>query len=372
MKFFYCLLTVLLGGVLLVGCGKKSDHMEAVKSKLNSDGSYYLLADQTMLGSQLEFMLDRIDPAMQKLLKDNNIPFTYAELRKKLEQGCKIAGLDQIKAYGASSIVLSGGKNNQPYFFHNRWTMVFGGEKLPAFMLPFSGKKIAFADFAAQVPDNVVSAGIMPVNLAELYKFLKAGKYLPENSETMLRSYLECDPEKFLSGISGEVLCMMFEPVAAQPQLIYIINDQDNRLFKLCGKYLLFDADKLAEYKFPATDIEVVIRKKVNKLQVFIGNGVAAGYDRKIAAKQTMGQRAELTAHCATLPMEANGFGISCYFNTAGKAAGKLANVSAMLTDNSSVTLYYNSYCDWNGFPFEVFANVIPELENLINMAKNN
>ena len=364
MKKHTLIICGIAAAVLLTGCGKKSDPVQRIASELDKNGSYYMISDLRVMPCQLEVMLNRITPEADRFLKKFNAPFDFQLLRTRAKAFLLKTGADKIQAAGASSKLFSKEQCGNSLWFHNRSAIALRGDSLPAFLLPFAGKDVDLMQFAARVPESATQANIMNLDLAALYKFLQEGKHLPEMFETMVRSYCGCSAETLFSAISGTMEVVELNDDIMHPQVVVTLPDKDNLLYKLCGRYMLFDPEKTDVFNFPNDDIPVTLRKKSGQLQIFFGKSTLQEFDRLIAIGRTMAARSDFVWRSRRLPQQATAFALVRY-SYLKVGTNDLAAVGAVRINKDGINFYANSAYDWNGMPFEFICNIIPYWEQI-------
>ncbi|MBO5722344.1 MAG: hypothetical protein J6S19_04445 [Lentisphaeria bacterium] len=355
---------IAVAAAVLTGCGQKSDPLQRTADALDKNGSYYMLADMRVMPEQLDVMLNRITPEADRFLKNFNAPFDFSALRIRAKAFLLKTGVDKIQAAGASSKLFPKEQCGGNLWFHNRSAVALCGDSLPVFLLPFAGKEVDLMQFAARVPESAAQAYIMNLDPAALYKFLKAGKYLPDMFETMVKSYCSCSAETLFSAISGTVEVIDLNDDILQMQLVVTLPDKDNLLYKLCGKYMLFDPAKTAVFNFPNEDMPVTLRKKSDRIEIFFGKNTLQEFDTLIAGGKTMRARSDFIWRTRRLPQQANAFSLIRYsYLPVGK--DDLAAIGAVKFNKEGINSYSNSGWDWNGLPFGVICDIIPYWEKI-------
>ncbi len=374
--------------LLIAGCGRPgSPAVRRVAGRLNPGGTYYYLADKTLLPEQLNFILDRIRPAIAPALEQTGIPFDFDMMRSAAAKFCAKSGLTRIQATGASSIILYGSAAKPPVFFHNRAVMDTGSGDLPAFLTFFSGDKVWLNDFARAVPDDAVSAAIGNFNPEAFWKWLQSAYQLPPQVASMIEMYANCPPEEFFAGISGPASVIVLSPNPLAPRAAYKITDRGSRLFKMIGKLLLVDVEKEHEITLPlpknvppGSGIDKIwLRQSPDTLELFVGAETAEHIATHLADQSTYANRPDFKQLRLRIPDSATAYGIGNYgifdplLTPDDEPTGNQDYVWISASDIGSggVSIWLNSYCDWNGMPFEVLLGMLPQLSNIMQAVQN-
>lgn len=368
-----------IAALVLSGCSQSgTPAARRVSARLNAGGTYYLVADKTLVAPQIHFMLDRIRPAVAPVIAQSGLPVTFDDIVGAVGGFCDKIGFSRIKATGASSIVLYGSESNLPYFFHNRAVLdTAGAENPPPFLTFFDGEKIWLNDYLKSVPGDALGAGVGYVDFGAIWRWVNESYKLPAQVATTVQMYAQCPPDEFFSGISGKISIMMMPPVeGGLPRILYQIPDRDNRVFKMIAKFRMVDAareDTVILPLDPQAPISSMIFKRVeDRLLVATGTGVIEHVDEMLAKGETLDKNAAVKRARVRIPDSATAYNIYNYsiYNGLGNECEPVCggsdfwSISSMSIDAGGAVSHINDYYDWNGMPFNVLLAILPNLAN--------
>lgn len=369
---FAVLLAALLIGVALPCRAQNAASPRAqAAAALDADGTYYLLADQKLVGSQLRFLLECARPEAEEMLKMAPLPISYDDVTAQLADFCVKAGLDRTAAIGKSSKLLK--RENGVDLYHNRMILAIEpADELPVFLRMFAGNEIELKSFLGRVPNDALSATTFVCDLGVFWSWLNRSYPVTEAANDLVSGFIGTPAPEFLAGISGRVFLTALPGNDELPVRFFLeMPDRGGKLGQLLAQLSgIGEAEAGQPIALPLGE-----DAPIKQLFAFLGQDqlqLASDAETLERLRQQL-PASSVASEIVTdrIPEKAVSYSVENCLGAGTAGAAPRWSINAITVSADNLSSYGNDYCDWNVMGGKVLIGMLPQLRKLLENYRN-
>lgn len=308
--------------VTLSGCrsGTTSEDgrtFERVASRLDADGSYFMVANPRYLLERLERDGSRLVAMMAQSDLPREIRDPFLLFSSAFEIGWHLSGVDELTGYGRSSSVYRRDENGRPRLFTNRSTVLLKPGAEGALWALWGRKNRPLSGEFDALPVGTAFAADFEFHPEAIWEALCKTDRSAGELDRISRKLLNIPLEKLLRSISGEIGVLLFLDDGADPETLQgvhalvVLNDRERFLFRQLGRLAqLLPGTKMEENAFSIDLTEdypgLIIRVSLEDSMLFATFG--ADTMEKLGGAARLAGTPEFRELAEGLPAEGSGF----------------------------------------------------------------